>query len=92
MVLDRVAVRDLWMLPGLWQLLFSLGVFASRRFLPTPMVWVGIWYLVCGLASLMIESGTTTFSPWIMGIPFGIGQLLVAAVLHSCTERSGEDA
>ena len=91
-VLDRVAVRDLWMLPGLWQLLFSLGVFASRRFLPTPMVWVGIWYLACGLASLMIESGTTTFSPWIMGIPFGIGQLLVAAVLHSCTERSGEDA
>jgi hypothetical protein len=91
-VLDRVAVRDLWMLPGLWQLLFSLGVFASRRFLPRQMLWVGIWYLVCGLASLMIESGTTTFSPWIMGIPFGIGQLLVAAVLHFCTERSGEDA
>lgn len=91
-VLDRVAVRELWMLPGLWQLLFSLGVFASRRFMPRQMVWVGVWYLVCGFACLMIESGTTTFSPWIMGIPFGIGQLLVAAVLHFCTERTGDDA
>jgi hypothetical protein len=91
-VLDRVATRDLWMLPGLWQLLFSLGVFASCRFLPRQMMWVGIWYLVCGFASLILESGTTTFSPWIMGIPFGIGQLLVAAVLQFCTERTGEDA
>src|SRR5271165_4468523 len=33
-VLISAAPRELWMLPGLWQLLFSLGVFASCRFLP----------------------------------------------------------
>src|SRR6185437_2655981 len=27
-----------WMLPGLWQVTFSLGVFASCRFLPRPIL------------------------------------------------------
>jgi hypothetical protein len=31
------------------------------------------------------------FSPWEMGIPFGVGQLLVAAVLQYGFEESGED-
>src|ERR1039457_5880971 len=33
----RVQPAILWMLPGLWQIVFSLGVFASCRFLPRPM-------------------------------------------------------
>jgi hypothetical protein len=74
--------KELWMLPGLWELIFSLGVFASCRFLPRQMFAVGVWYLVCGLACLMIESGPRILSPWEMGIPFGVGQLLVAAVLR----------
>jgi hypothetical protein len=76
------APKELWMLPGLWELIFSLGVFASCRFLPRQMFAVGVWYLVCGLACLMIESGPRILSPWEMGIPFGVGQLLVAAVLR----------
>jgi len=73
---------ELWMLPGLWQLIFCLGVFASCRFLPRQMFAVGIWYLAAGLACLMIESRPRTLSPWEMGIPFGVGQLLVAGVLR----------
>jgi hypothetical protein len=80
-VLVRVAAQELWMLPGLWQLSFSLGIFASCRFLPRPMFAVGLWYLVAGLACLAIEGGPHAFSPWTMGIPFGIGQLFLAAVL-----------
>lgn len=80
-VLTRTAPQVLWMLPGLWEVTFSLGIFASCRFLPRPMFAVGLWYLVAGLACLAIESGSQTVSPWSMGIPFGIGQLLVAAVL-----------
>ena len=34
--LQRVAPAQLWMLPGLWQVIFSLGIFASCRFLPEP--------------------------------------------------------
>jgi hypothetical protein len=71
----------LWMLPGLWQIVFSLGVFASCRFLPRPMFLVGIWYLVCGLGCIALVPAEHRFSPWVMGIPFGMGQLMVARFL-----------
>jgi hypothetical protein len=90
-VLLRAAPKDLWMLPGLWELIFSLGVFASCRFLPRQMFGVGVWYLASGLACLMIESGPRTLSPWAMGVPFGIGQLFVAAVLRYGFEESFEE-
>jgi hypothetical protein len=90
-VLVRVAPQELWMLPGLWQLSFSLGIFASCRFLPRPMFAVGLWYLVAGLACLAIEGGPHAFSPWTMGIPFGIGQLFLAAVLKYGYEDSVEE-
>jgi hypothetical protein len=81
-VVVRVAAQDCWMLPGLWELIFSLGVFASCRFLPRLMFVVGVWYLAAGLFCLAAGSITLTLLPWSMGIPFGIGQLLVAAVLQ----------
>jgi hypothetical protein len=71
-----------WMLPGLWQIVFSLGVFASRRFLPWQMFLAGAWYLATGLVCIAIASAHGIASPWAMGVPFGIGQLLVAAVLQ----------
>lgn len=90
-VLLRAAPQQLWMLPGLWELIFSLGVFASCRFLPRQMFAVGVWYLACGLTCLMVGSGSKALSPWEMGIPFGVGQLLVAVVLQYCFEESIEE-
>jgi hypothetical protein len=55
------------------------------------MFGVGVWYLACGLGCLAAEGGARMFSPWEMGIPFGLGQLLVAAVLQYGFEESGED-
>jgi hypothetical protein len=81
-VLLRYAPQSLWLLPGLWQIVFSLGVFASCRFLPRPMFAVGVWYLSAGLMCLALGNGPWAFSPWAMGVPFGVGQLLVAAVLQ----------
>jgi hypothetical protein len=81
-VLMRCAPQVLWMLPGLWAISFSLGVFASCRFLPRPMFAVGLWYLAAGLVSLVVESGPRELSPWAMGIAFGVGQLLVALTLE----------
>ena len=86
-VMMRVAPQECWMLPGLWELIFSLGVFASCRFLPRQMFAVGVWYLAAGLFCLVAGSATRSLSPWTMGVPFGVGQLLVAAVLQS---RYGE--
>jgi hypothetical protein len=89
-VLMRTAARECWMLPGLWELMFSLGVFASCRFLPRQMFAVGVWYLAAGLYYLTVEGPDRPLSPWAMGIPFGIGQLLVAAVLRFGFEDSLE--
>jgi hypothetical protein len=81
-VIYRFAPQSLWMLPGLWQMTFGLGVFASCRFLPRAMTIVGAWYLACGLLCLAFAQGAHAFAPWTMGLPFGAGQLIVAAVLR----------
>ena len=81
-VLYRFAQPSLWMLPGLWQIVLSLGIFASCRMLPAPLMAVGVWYLLAGLACLALASGDDAFSPWAMGAPFGIGQLLAAVLIH----------
>lgn len=81
-VLLRSAPHNAWMLPGLWQVMFSLGVFSSCKFLPRQMFAVGVWYLAAGLVCVALGDGEWSLSPWMMGVPFGIGQLLVAAILQ----------
>lgn len=90
-VVVRAAPQEVWMLPGLCELVFSLGVFASCRFLPRLTFAVGVWYLVSGLMCLIVQSDSRTLSPWTMGIPFGVGQLLVAAVLSYGYESAVEE-
>ena len=79
-VLVRFVPAALWMLSGMWQVIFSLGVFSSCRFLPRPMAAAGAWYLLTGLFSISLADNRA-LSPWTMGISYGAGQLLVAAIL-----------
>ncbi len=81
-VLFRFAPESLWMLPGLWQIVFSLGLFASCRSLPRGMFAIGAWYLASGLIALALANGPHAFSALAMGLPYGIGQLAMAAVLY----------
>ena len=80
-----------WTLPGLWAILFSLGVFACSGLMPPAMFWVGVYYLASGAASLAIGSGSQAFSPWMMAGTFGIGQLLTAGILYYCLERNSDE-
>jgi hypothetical protein len=89
-VVVRGTPREEWMLPGLWEIAFSLGVFASRHFLPRPIFAVGLWYLVAGLSCLALQAQAHQLSAWTMGIPFGIGQLSTAAILHHGYEDGDE--
>jgi hypothetical protein len=82
MILPVAAPASIWMLPGLWQLIFSLGVFASCRLLPRAIFVVGVWYLFCGLGCLAWLGPGHSLSPWAMGIPFAVGQWLVAVILQ----------
>lgn len=84
-MLWKFAPETLWMLPGLWQVLVSLGVFASVRSLPRSVGITGGWYFVTGFTTLLVGSASHTLSPWTMGIPFVIGQWLMAAILHFAT-------
>jgi hypothetical protein len=75
----------------LLQVIFSLGVFASCRFLPRAIAAVGAWYLLTGLICLGLGDARA-LSPWAMGIPYCAGQLLVAAILVSHAREDGDEA
>ncbi len=91
-ILFRNAPQTLWMLPGLWQIVFSLGFIASCRSLPKPMFAIGVWYLASGLACLAYANGEHALSPWAMALPFGVGQLTMAAILYwGVSDNSVED-
>ena len=90
-VIYRYAPDALRLLPGLWQIVLSLGVFASCRSLPRGMFAVGVWYLAAGLATLALAT-SAPFAALAMAIPFGAGQLLMAFVLYRATGGDdGED-
>jgi hypothetical protein len=75
----------LWILPGLWAMLFSMGIFASYRLLPKATFWVALFYMIAG--TLLLTLREDALSPWAMGLPFGGGQLFAAAVLYWTLER-----
>jgi hypothetical protein len=83
----RFLTSQSWMLPGLWAVCFSLGIFASRTLLPRGIAVVAGYYLIAGCMNLVLARGPNAFSPWAMGLTFGIGQLLAAAVLYWNLER-----
>ncbi|HKA81889.1 MAG TPA: hypothetical protein VKD43_17745 [Xanthobacteraceae bacterium] len=87
-VLFQFAPHSLWMLPGLWQIVFSLGLFASCRSLPRPMFAAALWYLATGLACLAFANGAYAFSPFAMAVPYGIGQFYTAFVLYRTIEAN----
>ena len=84
--------QNVWMMPGLWQVFVSLGLFASLQNMPRNMVLAGAWYFVSGFAFLLMGSLTHELMPWTMGLPFLGGQILMAGILYfSAGDSDGED-
>lgn len=90
-VVAGYAPSVMWLLPAFWQITFSLGVFSSCRFLPRPMLAAGAWYMFTGLSCIALGQ-VRAFSPWAMGIPYGAGQLLVAAILLATREEPDDES
>jgi hypothetical protein len=86
--IGKFAGDTVWIMPGIWSVLFSLGIFASRRFLPRGVGFVGGFYLMAGLVCLAVGRSGVTLRPWTMAAVFGTGQLLAAGVLWWTLERS----
>ncbi len=80
-VLYSFAPDTLWMLPGIWQVLLALALCSAARMLPPPALLVGAWYLAAGLVVLALASSERRLDPWMMGVPFAVGQGLMALIL-----------
>ena len=91
LVIARFAPDEIWMLPGLWQVLVGLGLFASARILPRAVQGVGAWYLLAGLVALALGGESHVLSPWSMGLPFLFGQAWLAAIIHRGSGGSDGD-
>lgn len=70
------------LLPGLWALLFGLGVFASRPYLARATGWVALWFVVAGTALLAFPPHGWARLGLAHGAVFGLGLLGAAVVLH----------
>lgn len=76
--------------PSLWAILFSLGIFASRRVLPKQVALVGGYYMIAGLLVIARADGDgrQMMSPWVMAWIFAPGQFLAAFILYWTLERN----
>jgi hypothetical protein len=89
-VLLHVTRDVFWMLPGLWQIIFSLGVFASCRCLPRPMLLAGVWFLLTGIACVAIGDSRALAAGTMSGA-YGIGMTLVAAIHYLSAKKASTD-
>jgi hypothetical protein len=91
LAIRRCAPEATRLLPGLWAILFSLGIFASRPGLPRAINFAGAYYMLCGLF-LLATAPQGEFEAWPMPLSFGVGQLLISLILFlsSHNERNHE--
>ena len=87
LVMVLYAHDEMWLLPGLWAILFSLGLFSLRRVLPGAIVIVAAYYMLAGLACIAVTGPYDAFSPWVMAAIFAPGQFLAAGILYWTLER-----
>jgi hypothetical protein len=82
LVIVKTTPETIWILPGLWPLLVALIGFSAANTLPRTIIWPSAWFFVCGTVVLLLAGRAGAATPWMMGIPFGIGQALVAVILY----------
>ena len=69
------------LLPGIWTMLFGVGLLSSAPYLPGHIRLLGLFYLAAG-AVMAHAAGIGLSSPWPMGLTFCGGQLVAAAILR----------
>jgi hypothetical protein len=89
-VLLHVSRDVFWMLPGLWQIIFGLGVFASCRCLPRPMLLVGMWFLLTGFACIA-AGDSRALAPATMSVAYAVGMMMVAAIHQLSAKKVSTD-
>ena len=76
------------LLAGVWMSLYGLSQVAYRQSLPAGIYRVGLLYILCGTACLLIPAVAFT-NPWPMGLTFLFGELAGGVVLLNEQEGRG---
>jgi hypothetical protein len=77
------------LLPGLWAVVFGLGIVAVRPHLPAGVWAVGVGYVGAGAALLVGADPAAGPSGWAVGGVFGAGHLATAVALRA--SRGGDN-
>ncbi|HQR08433.1 MAG TPA: hypothetical protein PLN21_16510 [Gemmatales bacterium] len=62
------------MLPGVWAMLYALGLFSSRPYLPRATGWVGSYFVVTGTLLVSLLPLAAIPSPWSIALVFAPGR------------------
>ena len=67
---------------GIWMCLFGLTNLSSRWVLPKTIWPLGLYYVACGTACLLVP-GVSFMNPWPMGVVFFVGEWTGGFIFHS---------
>lgn len=79
------------LLPGWWSVLYGLGLFSARPYLPRATGWVALFYLTAGIVLAALLPTDAVPSPWTIALVFCAGQFALAGVLHRNEQREVAD-
>lgn len=79
----------IWLVPGFWLILIGLFGFSVLPNVPRGLAWVAGWYFGWGVLVLWVAGAGGGLAPWMMGVPLGVGHLLVAYSLNHSREVDG---
>ena len=79
------------LLPGIWAMLYGLGLWSCGSNLPRIAHVATVYFLVAGAITLLVNSCSEMMHSAEMVILFGVGQLLLSAALFWKFERPGTE-
>ncbi len=77
----------MWSLPGVWSMIYGLGLFSCHKHLPSQTLGVAVYFLFAGILLLAHNWSTRELAGWQMIASFGVGQTCLAIVLFWNLER-----
>lgn len=85
----RIGSGSIPLLPGLWAILFGLGLVSARPCLPRAVGWIGLFYVGAGCILLAWDQAEP--SGWAVGGVFGPGHLATSVVLARGKQEEAGD-
>jgi hypothetical protein len=71
---------EIGLLPGIWCTCYALGLLASRSMAPRGFVPTALAFAALGIV-LLFAPGTNALAWWVMPLTFGLGQLIISALI-----------